>query len=522
MAAEFLQMRGIVKHFGPSPVLCNVDFCAEEGEVHALVGENGAGKSTLMKILAGAVRRDSGEIQIAGEVASINAPPDAHRLGVHAVYQEFSLIPHLSIAENILLSQMPRSSLWRWVNWSRVYEQAQQNVAEIGFGDLNVHTLVSRLSVPQQQMIEIVKAVVKKPRILILDEPSAVLSQEELKRLFGLIQQLKARGTLIIYISHRLEEVFQIADRITVLKDGEIVGTVRPSEIDENQLVKMMVGRTLEEIYPSRRTDPGPELLRVNGLSSPGRFTGISFSLHHGEILGMFGLVGSGRTEVARAIFGADPLSQGEIYLNGQRITIRTPREALSSGIGFLTEDRKRNGLVLTANIRDNISLASFPQMTRLGLLNLRQQEHLVKQKVDQLSIRPPQLRRLVWQLSGGNQQRVALAKWLLVQANILMLDEPSRGVDVATKAQIYHAMRELAESGVGILLISSEMIEILGMSDRILVMREGRIVGHLARSEATEERLITLAAGVETRVEMNRDNRHDQPDQTALSGATI
>lgn len=495
MAAEFLQMRGIVKHYGRSPVLRAVNFSAEMGEVHALVGENGAGKSTLMKILAGGPRCDRGEISIANEVVAINDPRDAQRLRISAVYQEFSLIPHLSIAENILLGQTPKSEVW--VNWARVYQQARQTLAEIGFSDLSVRALVSNLSVPQQQVVEIAKALTKKPRILILDEPSAVLSQEELRHLFSLIHQLKAEGTLIVYISHRLDEVFQIADRITVLKDGEIVGTVRPSDVDQNQLVKMMVGRTLEEIYPPRRTAPGAELLRVNSLSAPRRFYDISFSLRRGEILGMFGLVGSGRTEVARCIFGADRLVQGEIYLNGKRTSIRAPRQALNAGIGFLTEDRKRNGLVLTANIRDNISLASYPRMTRWGFLNRRQQEALVRQKVNELNIRPPQLEKLVWQLSGGNQQRVALAKWLLVHANILILDEPSRGVDVATKVQIYHAMRDIAESGVGILLISSEMIEILGMSDRILVMREGRLAGELTHAEATEERLITLAAGL-------------------------
>jgi ribose transport system ATP-binding protein len=509
MAADFLQMRGIVKHYGASPVLRNVDFSAERGEVHALVGENGAGKSTLMKILAGAARCDSGDITIAGKHAAINTPHDAHQLGIHAVYQEFSLIPHLSIAENILLSQMPKFSVWRWVDWSKVYEQARQNLADIGFGDLDVRAQVSRLSVPQQQMVEIAKAVVKKPRILILDEPSAVLSQQELKRLFSMIERLKASGTLIIYISHRLDEVFRVADQVTVLKDGEIVGTVRPQEIDQNQLIRMMVGRTLEEIYPPRRKSPGAELLRVNNLSIPGRFSDINFSLRHGEILGLFGLVGSGRTEVARGIFGADSLPQGRVYIEGASTNIRTPRQALNAGIGFLTEDRKRNGLVLTANIRDNISLASYPQMTRWGILNLRQRERLAQQKVDELNIRPPQLHKLVWQLSGGNQQRVALAKWLLVNARLLILDEPSRGVDVATKVQIYHAMREIAENGVGILLISSEMMEILGMSDRVLVMREGRIAGELTRAEANEERLIALAAGVA--LDTHHHNHHDQ-----------
>jgi ribose transport system ATP-binding protein len=507
MAAEFLQMRGIVKHYGRSPVLRAVNFSAEMGEVHALVGENGAGKSTLMKILSGGVRCDRGEISIANEVVEVNDPHDAQHLGISAVYQEFSLIPHLSIAENILLGQTPRSKVW--VNWAKIYQQARQILAEIGFGDLSVRALVSNLSVPQQQVVEIAKAVAKKPRILILDEPSAVLSQKELRHLFSLIHQLKTEGTLIVYISHRLDEVFQVADRITVLKDGEIVGTVSPSDVDQNQLVKMMIGRTLEEIYPPRRTALGAELLRVNRLSAP-RFYDISFSLRRGEILGMFGLVGSGRTEVARCIFGADRLVQGEIYLNGKRTSIRAPRQALNAGIGFLTEDRKRNGLVLTANIRDNVSLASYPQMTRWGVLNRRQQEALVQQKVNELNIRPPQLEKLVWQLSGGNQQRVALAKWLLVHANILILDEPSRGVDVATKVQIYHAMRDIAESGVGILLISSEMIEILGMSDRILVMREGHIAGELTHAEANEERLITLAAGLNISLKTHGDNHAD------------
>ncbi len=493
----FLQMRGISKSFDGTRALRKVDFSAARGEVHAIVGENGAGKTTLIKILAGALRPDSGEILLAGKPVELNTPHDAFNLGIRTVYQELSLIPHLTITENILLGQMPVSRLNWWVDWAEAHRRAQEILQEIGFTGIDVRMTVSRLSVSRQQMVEIAKAVAEKPSILILDEPSAVLSQEELKLLFTLIQKLKQESALIIYISHRLDEVFQVADRITVLRDGEVMGTVNTRETDQGQLIRMMVGRTLNEFYPSRNMLVGDEVLAVRNLSRAGEFENVTFSLARGEILGLFGLVGSGRTQLARAIFGADPYTSGEILLEGAPFRPRSPRDAVSAGIALVTEDRKRDGLVLTCSIRDNISLASLPRMSQGIILDRQKQQAQVQAKVDELSIRPPAVDRLVRTLSGGNQQKVVLAKWLLSEAKVLILDEPTRGVDVATKVEIYHIIADLADRGVGILLISSELPEILGTCDRALVMREGRLVGEFTRAEATEEKLLAAAAGV-------------------------
>lgn len=495
--SSFLIMRGILKSFDGTQALKGVNFNANLGEVHAIVGENGAGKSTLMKILSGALQRDAGEIILGGEPVVLRSPLSAHRLGIRAVYQEFSLVRHLSITENILMGQMPTGRLKWWVDWRRAHQLAIEKLAEIGFTGLDVHTLVSHLSVSHQQMVEIAKASVTRPKVWILDEPSAVLSQEELTRLFAMIQRLKKESALILYISHRLDEVFQIADRITVLKDGESMGTVRSQETDENQLIKMMVGRTLGEFYPYRNTKPGEEILAINGLCKEDYFEDVSFSLARGEIAGMFGLVGSGRTQVARCIFGADRLTSGEFRLKGKHVRMKSPRDAVNAGIALLTEDRKRDGLVMSYSIRDNAILATMDQVSHWGILNIRQRDARVQAKVKELSIHPTQITKLARQLSGGNQQKLVLAKWLLSQAQVLILDEPTRGVDVATKIEIYRIISDLADKGVGILLISSELPEILGMSDRVLVMREGRLVGEFTREQASEESLLACAAGV-------------------------
>jgi ABC-type sugar transport system ATPase subunit len=492
-----LSMRGIHKSFDGTQALRGVDFSADRGEVHAIVGENGAGKSTLMKVLAGAILRDAGEILLDGATADASTPLAAHRLGIRAVYQEFSLVPHLTVAENILLGQMPASRVPGCVDWGEAYRRADEILASIGFVGIDVHKVVRQLSVSHQQMVEIAKAVAVRPRILILDEPSAVLSQEELDRLFSLVRLLKQEGTLILYISHRLDEVFEIADRITVLKDGQLVGTVQPREADQNQLIRMMVGRSLGEIFPARRPPREAPALEVRNLGRAGSFSEVSFTLQQGEVLGMSGLVGSGRTQVARCIFGADPFEVGEIRLNGNPIHPRSPREAVRAGIALLTEDRKRDGLVMHCTIRDNASMASYDRLSRWGVLNRRAQATEVQLKIEELDIRPPLLNRLARQLSGGNQQKLVLAKWLLTQARVLILDEPTRGVDVATKVEIYQLISDLAAEGIGILLISSELPEILGLSDRALVMREGRLVGEFTRAEASEEMLLASAAGV-------------------------
>jgi len=492
-----LSMRGIHKSFDGTQALRGVDFSAERGEVHAIVGENGAGKSTLMKVLAGALPRDSGEILLDGAAADARTPLAAHRLGIRAVYQEFSLVPHLSVAENILLGQMPAARLPGCVDWTQAYRRAEEILASIGFVGIDVRKVVRRMSVSHQQMVEIAKAVAVRPRILILDEPSAVLSQEELDRLFALVRQLKHEGTLILYISHRLDEVYEIAERITVLKDGQLVGTVRPQEADQNQLIKMMVGRSLGEVFPSRHPPMDEIALEVTDLTRAGSFSDISFALHRGEVLGMSGLVGSGRTQVARCIFGAEPFDSGAIRLGGKPIRPRSPHDAVREGIALLTEDRKRDGLVMHCTIRDNVSMASYEKLSRWGVINRRAQEATVQQKVRELDIRPPLIDRLARQLSGGNQQKLVLAKWLMTQARVLILDEPTRGVDVATKVEIYQLISDLAADGIGILLISSELPEILGLSDRALVMREGRVVGEFTRAQASEESLLAAAAGV-------------------------
>lgn len=494
---DFLYLKQVSKSYDGTQALRKVDFSANTGEVHAIVGENGAGKTTLVKIIAGALERDEGEISLNGSTVKLGTPFSAHRLGIRAVYQEFSMIPHITVAENILIGQMPTRRLKWWVNWNLAYRKAEEILNGIGFTGINVRTALSRLSVSQQQMVEIAKAVAEKPRILILDEPSAVLTRQELKRLFGLIQMLKEQSTLILYISHRLDEIFEVADRITVLKDGQLVGTVRSKEVNENQLIKMMVGRDLKEIYPHRRSKPDEEIFSVRGLSQEDSFSNISFSLARGEILGLFGLVGSGRTQVARCIFGAEQPTSGEIWLEGKVVKPKSPHAAVKAGISLLTEDRKRDGLVMSCSIRDNISLATMKQMSHLGFLNRRLQGNQVRSKVQELNINPPQIERLVRTLSGGNQQKVVLAKWLLSQTKVLILDEPTRGVDVATKVEIYHIIGDLAEKGVGILFISSELPEIMGMSDRVLVMREGRLVGEFAKAEYSEESLLAAAAGV-------------------------
>jgi len=494
---DFLQVRNICKHYGGTPVLKDVSFSARQGEVHAIVGENGAGKSTLMKILSGAVQKDSGEILLDGLPVVLNTPFSAHRLGIRTVYQEFSLIRHLTITENMLLGQLPAHKVQGVVDWDKAHQIANEKLTKLGFTGLNVRSLVSQLSVPHQQMVEIAKSAVTKPRVWILDEPSAVLSQEELKRLFALIRKFKKESVLILYISHRMDEIFEIADRITVLRDGEYMGTVNAKESNDTQIIKMMVGRTLGEIYPKRSKKPADEILAVANLCNKELFENVSFSLARGEILGLFGLVGSGRTQVARSIFGADPVTNGEIKLEGKVIKPKSPQETVQLGIALLTEDRKRDGLVMSCSIRDNASLATMRQVSTWGVLDIQKCDGQVQTMVKDLSIHPSQTSRLVRHLSGGNQQKVILAKWLLAKAKVLILDEPTRGVDVATKVEIYKIISDLAEKGVGILLISSELPEILGMSDRALVMREGRMVGEFKRSQANEEVLLACAAGV-------------------------
>lgn len=492
-----LEMVGIQKSYGGTQALRGVDFSAQRGEVHAIAGENGAGKTTLVKILTGAILADKGSIFLSGVETNIETPSRAHRLGIRSVHQQFSLVPNLSVTENVLLGSLPSARSPWCVDWRSAHKRAAEILSSIGLGSLDVRRMVADLSVAQQQMVEIAKAIAENPRIIILDEPSAVLTKRELDHLFGLIRRLKSRSVIVLYISHRLDEVFEISDRVTVLKDGQSVGTVRTAETDKRSLVRMMIGRTLEEVFPTGKPTSDTPVLTVTNLCALRAFHDVSFSIREGEVLGLYGLVGSGRTEVARCVFGADRTESGEIRMRGRPIGVTSPRSALASGIAMLTEDRVKDGLVLFMSTLDNASLASLRRFSRGGVLNQRQRRNAVSEMTQTLKIRPENVSIPVRTLSGGNQQKVVFAKWLLVNADILILDEPTRGVDVATKHEIYTIIRNLADGGAAVLLISSEMPEVLGMSDRVLVMREGKIVAELDRSEATEERLLATAVGI-------------------------
>jgi ribose transport system ATP-binding protein len=490
-----LVMDSIVKDFPGVRALDGVTLEVLPGEVHALVGENGAGKSTLMKILAGALAQDAGQLIINGAPTRIISPQHAQALGISMIYQEFNLVPYLSVAENIFLGREPKLA-WGLIDWGRMHRDAEAILDRLGVR-LDVRTPITQLSVAQQQMVEIAKAISYRAKIIVMDEPSATLTEHELARLFELIRALQAEGVSIIYISHRLEEIFEIADRVTVLRDGRWIGTHPVSEVDRDQLIKMMVGRELTEKIPKRPAALGDVLLRVEGLSG-GSVRDVSFTVRRGEVLGLTGLVGAGRTEVARMIFGADPREAGVIELNGRRLNIRSPSDAIRHGIGFVTEDRKGQGLVVGLSVRENVTLANLDLLAVWGIIRRGRELSAVRQAIDDLRIRTPSTEQIVNNLSGGNQQKVVLAKWLFTQSRLLILDEPTRGIDVGAKVEIYNLMNALAERGVGMIMISSELPEAIGMSDRILVMHEGRVAAELSREEAAQETIMRYATGSE------------------------
>jgi len=493
---DHVEMRNISKSFGGIKAIDNVCFGARKGEVHALMGENGAGKSTLMKVLAGAYTKDTGEIFIDGKKANINEPKDSRALGVSIIYQEFALATHLTVAENIFIDNLGNGK--RTIQWKRLYEKAKALLNELGFGDIDVKAKVEELSVAYQQVVEICKALSRKSNILVFDEPTAVLASNEVNQLFRLIRNLKANGVCIIYISHRIEEIFTICDRISIMKDGQLVDTVRTQDIDEDRLVTKMIGRKLAEFFPPRHADIGEEVLNVRDLCCGKRVRAVSLTVKKGEILGINGLVGAGRTETVRAIFGADRKEAGTIRLFGKEQKIKNPQAAVKLGIGMLPEDRKRNGVLLNLPIRYNITMTSLKSLSnRFGWINTKKEKQKIDELVDKLRIKISAIDENVSSLSGGNQQKVALAKWLGSDCRILIFDEPTRGVDVGAKVEIYKIMNRLAEEGAAIIMISSEMSEIIGMSDRVIVMREGRVMGELDKSELNEENLIKLSMGV-------------------------
>ncbi len=488
-----LEMRGIDRHFPGVHAVRSVDFELRAGEVHALVGENGAGKSTLMKVLAGVHPAERGQILLDGREVHIASPAVAVQRGIAMVHQELKLAPHLSVAENIFLGQLPamRGGL---VDWRKLHHDAGEAVGLLGL-TMDVARKVTDLSVAEMQMVEIAKSLHRNARILIMDEPSAVLTPFELAKLFDIIRGARARGVGIIYISHRLEEIFEIGDRTTVLKDGAKVGTVNVAEVDKWRIVKMMVGRDLGKTYPKREHRPADAVLEVKNLTRRGRLENISFQLHRGEILGIAGLIGAGRSDLAQVIFGAQRADAGEIRINGEPVRLRSPKDAMRRRIGFLTEDRRKTGLFGWLTVRENISIANLGRITRGLLLDLKRELQVVLGLVKQLRIATPSVEQKVENLSGGNQQRVLLAKWINTDSRIFLIDEPTRGIDVGSKEEFYFLMNDLTSKGAAILMISSELPEILGMSDRILVMNKGRITAEFPAAEATEEKIMQYAA---------------------------
>ena len=490
-----LEMSNIDKTYPGVKALQGVSLQVNAGEVHALVGENGAGKSTLMKILAGAQKRDSGDISLYGKKVQIDTPQQAMDLGISIIYQEFNLVPYLNAAENIFLGREPQAGLPGFINFARMYKEAQEVIDSLGVA-LDVRTPVNRLSIAQQQMVEIAKATSRKSKIIVMDEPSATLTDHELKSLFSLIRKLKQEGVSIIYISHRMEEIFDICDRVTIMRDGRWIATEDIKNLDRPQIIHLMVGRELTQMIPKDPATIGEPALTVKNVNRKGVLHDISLTVHKGEVLGIAGLVGSGRTELARVIFGADPLDSGTIELFGKAELIRSPQEAIRHGIGLVTEDRKAQGLVLGMAVRENITLANLPAVSVMQFIQSSKEREVSEKLVTSLTVKTPSIEQAVKNLSGGNQQKVVLAKWLFTNSKILIFDEPTRGIDVGAKTEIYQLMNALAKEGTAIIMISSELPEVLGMSDRILVMHEGRLAGELSREEATQEKIMTLATG--------------------------
>lgn len=489
-----IELDGIIKHFGSVQALQGVDFKLFPGEVHALVGENGAGKSTLVKILAGVHRPDAGVIKVAGEVVDLRSPTQAQALGIAVVHQEPMLFPDLDIAENVFMGRHPRNR-FGGVDWKRMYREVDQLLESLDVS-LSSHTPVQGLSVAEQQLVEIAKALSLQARVLVLDEPTAALSAHEVDELLLIVKQLCERGVAVLFVSHRLDEVFEIADCLTILRDGTHIITAPTSEMNTEEIIKHMVGRELSNLYPKGEASIGEVLLEVRHLTRVGTFTDVNFQLRRGEILGFAGLVGAGRTEIARVLFGIDRAQGGEIWLKGKHVRLRSPQDAMQHGIAYVPEDRHQQGLVMNFSIASNITLGILQQVSRLGLLDSRQEQRIASKYSDQLRVRSTGVEQLVNALSGGNQQKVVLSKWLATNPSVLILDEPTRGIDVGAKAEVHRIISDLAAEGLAIILISSELPEVLAMADQIIVLHEGSITGTFARSEATQERVMFAATG--------------------------
>ncbi|WP_373504495.1 sugar ABC transporter ATP-binding protein [Aestuariivirga sp.] len=487
-----IALRSVSKSFAGIKVVTSVSFDMRPGEVHALMGENGAGKSTLIKIMAGLHQADEGEIVVNGKVVKFASPRDAHAAGIATVHQELLLFPELTVAENIFLGQTPKTSLGT-VDWQTMRRRARELLDSLDSGDLDIDQKVANLSVGNRQRIEIARALAQDARVLIMDEPTAALAEADVQRLMSIVRNLCARGVAIVYVSHRMPEIFALAHRVTVLRDGHHVATKPVSEVDESQLVSMMVGRAIDRLYPAKQGTDGGVLLELRDVSHRSVVRNISFQVKRGEILGLAGLVGSGRTETALTIFGITPATSGEILIDGKAQTITSPEAARDLGIAYVPEDRGSQGLIKAQSIEDNVALANLKRLMRGFLVDAARVTEEAKNAITRFGIRARGPQQLVRQLSGGNQQKVVLGKWLATNPRILIMDEPTRGIDVGAKAEIHLLMRKLAGEGMAILMISSELPEVLGMSDRVLVMNSGRIVGEFDKQHATAEAVGTV-----------------------------
>ncbi|MCK6073489.1 sugar ABC transporter ATP-binding protein [Paenibacillus silvae] len=489
-----IQMHNIHKAFGTNQVLSGVDFDLKEGEVHALMGENGAGKSTLMNILIGLHQRDQGTIEIDGKETYFGSPKEAEQLGLTFIHQELNVWPEMTVLDNLFIGKEISSSTGL-LNTRQMKALASEQFAKLSV-DIPLERPAGECSVGQQQMIEIAKALMTDAKVIIMDEPTAALTEREIQKLFEVIRSLQKNGVSIVYISHRMEEIFTICDRITIMRDGRTVDTKAIPETNFDEVVRKMVGRELTERYPARNPKYGEVVLEVRNASRKGLFENVSFDVKAGEVLGFSGLMGSGRTEIMRAIFGLDRLDSGEIKIRGKKVNIRKPSDAVKHGIGFITEDRKDEGLVLDFSIRENMALTNLFSFSSKGFISTAKEQEFVDTLIKRLQIKTQSSETAARNLSGGNQQKVVIAKWVGIGPSVLILDEPTRGVDVGAKREIYQLMNELTDRGVAIIMVSSELPEVLGMSDRIAVVHEGHITGVLPKEEATQEHIMTLATG--------------------------
>ena len=495
MTETLLRLSRINKHFPGVHALKDAQFDVRRGEVHALLGENGAGKSTLIKIVSGVYPPDTGEMTLDGQSVHFTNPREAQQAGIATIYQELGLYPELSVAENIFMGHAPTKNrgFFRTIDWQSMEAQAENLLAELNIHDLDVQAKVGRLNVGNRQRVEIAKALSLNARILIMDEPTAALSENDVEQLFSIVRRLRQRGLSIIYISHRLHEVFELADRVTVLRDGEYIGAQAVEDTTESKLISMMVGRVIDKLFPKQNAKIGEVALEVRHLNRPPLTRDISFKVRAGEIVGLAGLVGSGRSETAQVIFGVLPAESGEILLDGKPVDIQRPSQAVQYGIGYVPEDRGHQGLVKEMTLRENTSMAVLESVSNKTFIHRAKERLLAQRSIEQLGIRTTGPEQIANKLSGGNQQKVVVGKWLASSPRLLIMDEPTRGVDVGAKSEIHRLMSQLAaEEGLAILMISSELPEILGMSDRVLVMREGQLVAEFTREEATQELIVT------------------------------